>query len=134
MWYLARFCGGLMWWLTVALAAEPAVVVSGTITVDAARTTDIARASTLFVSVRDPAGGPPLAALKLSPGPFPLTFSVTEANAIAMGGSPRPFPETLDLSVRLDEDGNAMTKDDGLPAAVLSGTKRGSTELNVTLK
>jgi cytochrome c-type biogenesis protein CcmH len=129
-----------MWWFSVALAGDPApapaspVVVSGTLTLDAARAADLSRAIALFISVRDPAGGPPLAALKLVPGPFPMTFSVTEANAIAMGGAPRPFPATVDVSVRLDADGDPLTKDDGLPVAALPGTKKGSTALSVLLK
>ena len=40
--------------------------------------------ATLFIAVRDPAGGPPLAALKRS-AQFPQDFEVTTADAIAMG-------------------------------------------------
>ena len=38
-----------------------------------------------------------------------------------------------DLSVRLDADGDPMTKDD-LPAAAMPGTAKGSAGLAVTLK
>ena len=78
----------------------------------------------LFVSVRDPAGGPPLAALRLPAADFPIDFQVTTADAIAMGGAPRPFPETLSVSVRIDKDGNAMTREgaEATDAAVTKGT------------
>lgn len=122
-----------MWWMAAAWAAEPAVVVSGTITVDPSRAAEVSKATALFVSVKDPAGGPPLAALKLAPGPFPLAFSITEANAIAMGGAPRPFPAAVLVTLRLDTDGDPLTKE-GLPEAVLTGTKAGSTGLSVNLK
>lgn len=125
-------------WILGAAAAEPApaspVVVSGTLKVDPARTETVSSAKALYVSVRDPAGGPPLAALKLAPGPFPMAFEITEANAIPMGGGPRPFPAKVDLSIRLDADGDPMSKDDGLPAASLPGTPKGSTALQVELK
>ena len=117
-----------------ALAADPALIVSGTLSVDAARASAVAQAKALFVSVRDPAGGPPLAALKLATGPFPLEFKITEADAIPMGGVARPFPDKVDLSIRLDADGDPLTKDDGLPAASLPGTAKGTAAMKVTLK
>src|SRR5688572_25342576 len=95
--------------LSSAFATDPAVVLGGTLTIDPARAGSVSQAKTLFVSVRDPAGGPPLAALKLEPGPFPLKFAVTEANAIPMGGVARPFPAKVDLTVRLDADGDPLT-------------------------
>ena len=115
-------------------AADSPVVVGGTLTVDPARASSVAEAKTLFVSVRDPAGGPPLAALKLAPGPFPLKFMVTEADAIPMGGVSRPFPAKVDLTIRLDADGDPLSKDDGLPMATLPGTTTGNAAMKITLK
>jgi cytochrome c-type biogenesis protein CcmH len=122
-----------MWWMAAAWATDPAVVVSGTITVDPARAAEVSKATALFVSVKDPAGGPPLAALKLAPGPFPLAFLVSEANAIPMGGAPRPIPAAVNVTLRLDGDGDPLTKE-GLPEVVLTGTKTGSTGMTVVLK
>ncbi|MEQ1504538.1 MAG: hypothetical protein ABMB14_20030 [Myxococcota bacterium] len=127
---------------SVAFAADPAppaapaapIVVSGTLSVDPAKASMVGQAKALFVSVRDPAGGPPLAALKLQPGPFPMTFQITEADAIAMAGVPRPFPAKVDLTVRLDADGDPLSKDDGMPAAVLPGTAKGSAGMKIPLK
>jgi hypothetical protein len=70
--------------------------------------------ATLFIAVRDPAGGPPLAALK-RPARFPQDFKITSADAIAMGGQPRPFPARVKLVIRVDTDGNAMTREEGAP-------------------
>jgi hypothetical protein len=119
-------------WAVDVPVVEAPVVVGGTLSVDPGRS--ISEATTLFVSVRDPAGGPPLAALKLAPGPFPLKFVVTEANAILMGGVARPFPAKVDLTIRLDKDGDPLTKDDGLPQAILPGTTKGNAAMKITLK
>lgn len=119
-------------WAVDPPAVGPAVVVGGTLSVVAGRS--ITEAKTLFVSVRDPAGGPPLAALKLAPGPFPMKFSITEADAIPMGGVARPFPAKVDLTIRLDADGDPLSKDDGLPQAVLPGTAIGNAAMKITLK
>jgi tetratricopeptide (TPR) repeat protein len=78
----------------------------------------------LFVSLREPGGGPPLAALRLPPA-VPTDFAVTRADLIAMGGAPRPVPPQVVLTVRLDGDGNPMTRDGPAsePVTVASGTE-----------
>jgi cytochrome c-type biogenesis protein CcmH len=70
----------------------------------------------VFVSLRDPAGGPPLAALVLDPGPFPMDFRVTGANRVAMGGA-RPMPAVVLVTARLDSDGDALTRPATDPSA-----------------
>lgn len=115
-----------------ALRPAGSVVVSGTIALDPAREGTLGAA--VFVSLRDPTGGPPLAAVRLPPGPFPLRFQVTDADAIAMGGAPRPIPAVFDLSIRLDQDGNAMSRAAGEPEAVVQGARRGSTGLALILR
>jgi tetratricopeptide (TPR) repeat protein len=84
----------------------------------------------VFVSVKDPAGGPPLAVKKLSPV-FPLDFTVTRADIIQMAG-PRAVPAQVTVSVRLDRDGNATTKDG--PASEQTGVATGATGLSLTLQ
>ena len=78
----------------------------------------------LFVSLRDPAGGPPLAALRLPPT-LPAEITVTAADLIAMGGAPRPVGPEVQVTVRLDTDGNPMTRDG--PAAKPVVVPKGST-------
>ena len=83
-------------------------------------------------SLRDPAGGPPVAAVRLPPGPFPMTFEVTSANLIAMGGA-RPVPATLDLSVRIDTDGNPMTRTDAEPSFMAKAVAKGTSGIDAAL-
>jgi len=114
-------------------ASGPAeTVLSGTLTLDASA--EVTGSEILFVSVRAPGGGPPLAALRLPPGPFPMDFEITTANAIAMGGAPRPFPDTLMLSVRVDRDGDPISKAPDEPSATVPNAIKGSTDLKLTLR
>lgn len=76
--------------------------------------------SAVFVSVKDPSNpGPPLAAKQLPPGPFPLAFTLGQADVVQMGAAPRAMPATVALTVRFDVDGNAMSKDPSEPMATL---------------
>jgi tetratricopeptide (TPR) repeat protein len=111
-----------------------ATIASGVVTLAEGRSTF--KAQTLFVNIKDPNNpGPPLAAKKLPPGPYPLAFSITEADRIAMGGpmGNRPMPETVQLSLRLDTDGNAFTKTPEDPQVTLDVTK-GTKGLELTLE
>lgn len=109
------------------------VVVSGVAELAPDAATALVGTEIVYVSVRDPAGGPPLAAKKLPLGPFPMTFEVTTADAIAMGGQARPFPANVNVSVRIDADGNPMTRA-GEPSADLPGVAKGSSGHRLTLK
>ena len=55
-------------------------------------------------------GGPPVAVRKFASPTFPQSFSVTSANTMLKG---MPFAGPFDIQVRLDQDGNAMTKSAG---------------------
>jgi len=63
-----------------------------------------------------------------------MDFQVTTANAIAMGGAPRPFPDTMLLSVRIDKDGDPISKATGEPTATVPNAAKGSTDLKLTLQ
>jgi hypothetical protein len=90
------------------------------------------RGQAVFVSVKDPAHpGPPLAAKKLPPGPFPLAFTLTQADVMQMG-PPRAIPATVTLSVTLDGDGDAMSKDPADPKVVVE-TAAAAVDLAITL-
>lgn len=118
---------------TARKGATAEVVVSGTAVLDAETADALTGTEIVFVSVRDPAGGPPLAALRLPPGPFPLSFRVTTADALAMGGTARPFPDTLALSVRIDTDGDPTTRD-GEPLAEIETVALGTEGLELQLR
>jgi hypothetical protein len=72
-----------------------------------------AGSGTLFVVLR-PAGtpnqGPPMAVKRIDAPSFPQTFEVSQADVMMKGV---PFLGPFDIYVRLDRDGNAMTKDAG---------------------
>lgn len=112
-------------------AAGGAVIASGMVDLDTSRSTFAGKK--VFVSIADPASPrPPLAAIQLPPGPFPMAFSITEANKLAMGGD-RPIPATVILTVRLDADGNAMPAPTD-PVAKMPNVASGTTGLSLTLK
>lgn len=87
----------------------------------------------LFVSLRPAAGGPPVAALKLGPGPFPMDFAVTTADVLPMAGN-RPLPDAFLLVARLDSDGDPLSRPETDPAAEAAGVSKGAEGLTLTLK
>ncbi len=77
--------------------------------------------ATLFVALRGDTPGPPAAAKRISNPTFPLELTLSADDSM-MG---QPLPEKGSLSIHLDGDGNASTKEPGdLTAAVqvFSGT------------
>ncbi len=87
----------------------------------------------VFVSLRSVGGrGPPIAAVRLPAGPFPLKFEITEANVVAMGGQKRPVPAEFMLKATLDVDGNPMAKSPN-DLQALQQTSKGTAGLKLTL-
>lgn len=86
----------------------------------------------LFVSLRNPAGGPPFAAVRLPPGPFPMHFAITTDNLISMGGAPS-IPSDFKLVARLDADGDPMTQPASDPSATVEGLAPGAEGLKIEL-
>jgi hypothetical protein len=80
--------------------------------VNLAKNAKIPAQFTVFVSVRPLSGGPPLAAKKMNVTKFPFEFTVSEGDKIMMGGD-RPFDGMVDLTVRVDQDGNPLSQEDG---------------------
>jgi hypothetical protein len=111
-----------------APAASATLALSGTITYAGP-----INGPSLFISVKDPGKpGPPLAAKQLPPGPFPMAFTLGDADVVQMGAAPRPIPADVALTVRIDADGDAMTKDPTEPIATLK-TPATTSGLAVTL-
>lgn len=86
----------------------------------------------IFLSLRDPAGGPPLAARKLPSEPWPDRFTLTTADRLPMGGD-RPVPDRVLLVARLDSDGDPLTRPDSDPSAQAE-VARGGEEVTLVLK
>ena len=98
-----------------APAAAPSPLsaqISGKIAVDPKLKTSIDPNGALFIIARraGAAGGPPLAVKKIDKPIFPLSYSLSQENVMMQG---TPFNGKVDLTVRLDKDGNPTTRGSG---------------------
>lgn len=106
-------------------------IVSGTLDIDPAARATIQGSEVVFVSVKDPnQAGPPVAAIKMR-AQFPAPFQITTADIRAMAGSTQ-VPDDLSLTVRVDLDGNAMTREKA-PMVVVGGLKKGAEGVKAVL-
>jgi cytochrome c-type biogenesis protein CcmH len=108
--------------------------ISGKISIDAKLKDRIADQAALFLIARPAAGGagPPLAVKKIDKPKFPLTYSLGQENVMMQGTQ---FTGKINLSARLDKDGNAMTKDAGdlLGDYKKNPVEVGSRDVDITL-
>lgn len=96
---------------TAALTADPAARISGTVTLDPALASQVKPTDVLFINVR-PEGvdrGPPVAAERHAASGFPISFDLGPEDS-PMGGT---MAGKVTLSARIDQDGNAMTREAG---------------------
>jgi hypothetical protein len=86
----------------------------------------------LFIYARSPGqvSGPPVAVKRISTPALPVAFQLGPQDQMIKG---MPFPATLDVSVRWDADGNAMTKSAEDPQASLAGVAAGASGLSLEL-
>ena len=86
--------------------------IEGTISVDSKLKAKLDSGDALFIIVRsaNSAKGPPLAVKKIDRPVFPLSYSLGPENMMMSG---RPFGGKVNVSVRLDRDGNALTREPG---------------------
>ena len=112
-------------------SARPIRGVSGTVDLDPAAASALQPGAVLFVFVRQAgvATGPPRAVKRLPPN-FPVTFELSEADAM-MG---EPFPDSLLIEARLDSDGNPLTRSPTDPTARLDQVKAGRTDVHLILR
>lgn len=85
----------------------------------------------VFLIVRDAgvAAGPPVAVKRLVANGFPLAFELSSEDSM-MGAE---LPEHVRLEVRLDGDGDAMSRDPSDPQAVIDDVALGGEALRVVL-
>lgn len=98
---------------TSAPRAEPSSnKITGTITMDQKLRAKVDPNAALFIIARPAggAGGPPLAVKKIDRPAFPLTYSLGQENVMMPGA---PFTGKINLTVRLDKDGNPVTRGSG---------------------
>jgi len=94
---------------------------------------DAAPGAVLFVIARSygAAGGPPLAVLRVPSPRFPFDFEIGAADMMIQT---MRFEGPLSLTVRLDSDGNAMSRDANDPSASTpAAVTPGTTGLELTL-
>jgi hypothetical protein len=86
--------------------------ITGKITVDSKLKDKVNNQAALFIIARSAEGGagPPLAVRKVERPDFPFSYSLGAENVMMQG---RPFSGKVAITVRLDKDGNAMTREAG---------------------
>lgn len=125
-----------------AAAEEPEAVpappeakdsISGTITLPAARKKDVGKGDTLYIVARK-AGGPGpgmmLAVQKHAVGDFPMAYQLSNRDVMVPG---TPFEGEINLSVRVDKDGDPMTRKKGDVSGQALGVKVGSKNIDIAL-
>ncbi|HEU4345662.1 MAG TPA: cytochrome c-type biogenesis protein CcmH [Candidatus Binatia bacterium] len=94
-----------------AAATSSAQQISGKITIDAKLKGSVDQNAALFIIARAAdTPGPPLAVKKIDRPAFPLSYSLGPENVMIQG---TPFSGKVLVSVRLDKDGNPLTREAG---------------------
>lgn len=109
--------------------------ITGTIVVAKARKKDVKKGDVMFLIARR-AGGPPgpgsmLAVQKLVVEDFPMPFAVSSRDAMIPG---MKFEGEVNLSIRLDKDGDPMTRRKGDVFGEVLGVKVGSKDVTLPLE
>ncbi|MEE2901803.1 MAG: zinc ribbon domain-containing protein [Myxococcota bacterium] len=120
---------------TAPVAVDATKSVSGSIEMDPALARSVDTNGVLYVIARNagmPTQGPPLAVKKFAQPKFPLTFTLSGSDVMMAG---MPFVGPFDLYVRLDRDGNAMTRgpNDLVHSAPSSNIKVGDQSIQIQL-
>jgi cytochrome c-type biogenesis protein CcmH len=84
--------------------------VTGTIALGAGLASRTAPDDVVFVIAREPGvAGPPVAVARLGGNRYPMAFRLDDSNLMLRGG----WPAELELEVRVDEDGDPLTRGPG---------------------
>jgi cytochrome c-type biogenesis protein CcmH len=86
--------------------------ISGKITIDSKLKASIDPNAALFIIARPAAGagGPPIAVKKIERPTFPVDYTLSQDNVMMQG---TPFTGKINITVRLDKDGNPITRSPG---------------------
>lgn len=85
----------------------------------------------VFVIVRSGAGGPPLAVKRMPAGSFPMAFRVGPSDVMMQG---REFAGEMSLTVRLDRDGDPLTRtEEDWTGAAPGPVRPGSSGISIKL-
>ena len=107
--------------------------IEGTVRLAPGRTTGPGGRSTLYIVARaaGAGGGPPLAVKRIVGPTFPVSFSLGPGDVMMPGMA---FEGPLDLSARLDRDGDPLTREPGEPAGAHEGNPVKPGARNVTIQ
>ena len=107
--------------------------IEGTVRLAPGRTTGASERSTLYIVARaaGAGGGPPLAVKRIVGPTFPVSFSLGPGDVMMPGMA---FEGPLDLSARLDRDGDPLTREPGEPAGTHVGNPVKPGARNVTIQ
>lgn len=113
-------------------APDAKQTISGKIVLPTARQGDVKKGDTLFLIARRAGGmpGPPLAVQRLQAGDFPMPFSLSARDAMVPG---MPFEGEVSITVRVDKDGDAMTRRKGDVFGQLAKVKVGTQDATLAL-
>jgi hypothetical protein len=118
----------------VPAAPDPRQTISGTILLPAARRADVRKGDAMFLIARR-AGGPPgpgsmLAVQRMQVEDFPRPFTLSNRDAMIPG---TPFEGEIAITVRVDKDGDAITRRKGDVYGQASGVRVGSHDVTISL-
>jgi cytochrome c-type biogenesis protein CcmH len=106
--------------------------IGGKIVLPAARKGDVKKGDTMFLIARKAGGmpGPPLAVQRLQAGDFPMAFSLSSRDSMVPGVA---FEGEVSLTVRVDKDGDAMTRRKGDVFGQIAKARIGTQDLVLPL-
>lgn len=106
--------------------------IGGKIVLLATRKGDVKKGDTMFLIARKAGGmpGPPLAVQRLQAGDFPMAFSLSGRDSMVPGV---PFEGEVSLTIRVDKDGDAMTRRKGDVFGQIAKAKVGTQDLVLPL-
>jgi len=109
--------------------------IEGSVRLEPGRAADTGSRSTLYIVARAAGtqGGPPLAVKRIVGPTFPVSFSLGAGDVMMPGMA---FEGPLNLSARLDRDGDPLTREPGEPAGAYGGNpvKPGARDVTIHLK
>jgi hypothetical protein len=116
---------------TVPAAPDPKQTISGTITLPAARKGDVKKGDAMFLIARKTDGpGGLLAVQRMQADVFPMPFTLSNRDAMIPG---TPFEGRIAISVRVDKDGDPITRRKGDVFGQANGIAVGTQDVQVSL-
>jgi hypothetical protein len=118
----------------VPAAPEVGQTIAGTIVLPAARKGDVKKGDTIFLIARRTGGaagpGSMLAVQRLQAGDFPMPFALSSRDAMIPG---TPFTGDISISVRVDKDGDPITRRKGDLLGEATGVHVGAQDVKIAL-